>query len=139
MHRYPLVKLNLPKTIVGKPLLAKVAYFSSRGPNSVAPAILKVSILFEYSSQEKCWPLLILHFLCAQPDIAAPGVNILASTSPLDLFADGRYVMHSGTSMSTPHVSGIVALLKVLHPNWSPAAIRSALVTTGRYMHFHNS
>lgn len=103
--RYPLVKLNLPKTIVGKPLLAKVAYFSSRGPNSVAPAILK-------------------------PDIAAPGVNILASTSPLDLFADGGYAMHSGTSMSTPHVSGIVALLKALHPNWSPAAIRSALVTT---------
>ncbi|KAH7560849.1 hypothetical protein JRO89_XS10G0125500 [Xanthoceras sorbifolium] len=102
----PLVKLSPSRTLVGKPLLAKVALFSSRGPNSIAPAILK-------------------------PDIAAPGVNILAATSPLSRLSDNGYAMFSGTSMSTPHVSGIVALLKALHPNWSPAAIKSALVTTG--------
>lgn len=72
----------------------------------------------------------------AQPDITAPGVNILAATSPLDQFQDGGYAMHSGTSMATPHVSGIVALLKALHPDWSPAAIKSAFVTTG--IHFVN-
>ncbi|XP_050122871.1 subtilisin-like protease SBT3.4 isoform X1 [Malus sylvestris] len=103
--RYPLVKLIPPQTIVGKPLSAKVAYFSSRGPNSITPATLK-------------------------PDIAAPGVNILAATSPLYSFAEGGYAMMSGTSMSTPHVTGIVALIKRMHPNWSPAAIKSALVTT---------
>ncbi|KAL5831463.1 hypothetical protein ACOSQ3_016879 [Xanthoceras sorbifolium] len=103
--RSPLVKLSPSRTLVGKPLLAKVALFSSRGPNSIAPAILK-------------------------PDIAAPGVNILAATSPLSRLSDNGYAMFSGTSMSTPHVSGIVALLKALHPNWSPAAIKSALVTT---------
>ena len=63
--------------------------------------------------------------------MAAPGVSILAATSPYDSFADGGYAFHSGTSMATPHVSGIAALLKVLHPSWSPAAIKSALVTTG--------
>ncbi|XP_024026852.1 subtilisin-like protease SBT3.6 isoform X1 [Morus notabilis] len=105
--RFPVVRLSPPKTVVGKPVSAKVAFFSSRGPNSVAPAILK-------------------------PDITAPGVNILAAASPLDEFADNGYVMHSGTSMATPHISGIVALLKALHPTWSPAAIKSAIITTAR-------
>uniref|UniRef100_A0A199U9T9 Subtilisin-like protease n=1 Tax=Manihot esculenta TaxID=3983 RepID=A0A199U9T9_MANES len=108
--RSPEVKLSDTKTIVGNPVLPKVAYFSSRGPNSIAPAILK-------------------------PDITAPGVNILAATSPLDGFEDNGYAMHSGTSMATPHVSGIVALLKSLHPDWSPAAIKSALVTTALSNH----
>ncbi|KAG7956099.1 hypothetical protein I3843_11G107800, partial [Carya illinoinensis] len=101
----PLVKLSLTKTIVGMPVSPKVAYFSSRGPSSIAPAILK-------------------------PDITAPGSNILAATTALDPSMDGGYAMKSGTSMATPHISGIVALLKALHPNWSPAAIKSALFTT---------
>lgn len=103
--RSPLVKFRSSRTFVGKPLLAKVAFFSSRGPNSIAPAILK-------------------------PDIAAPGANILAAISPMNALSDNGYAMFSGTSMATPHVSGIVALLKALHPHWSPAAIKSALVTT---------
>ncbi|PON37762.1 Subtilase [Parasponia andersonii] len=103
--RFPLVKLSPSKTVVGRPISAKVAYFSSRGPNSVEPAILK-------------------------PDITAPGVNILAATSPHDPSADGGYVLNSGTSVATPHVAGVVALLKALHPAWSPAAIKSALVTS---------
>ncbi|XVE64574.1 hypothetical protein DITRI_Ditri07aG0111300 [Diplodiscus trichospermus] len=103
----PTVKLSHSKTLIGKPVSAKVAFFSSRGPSSIAPEILK-------------------------PDITAPGVNILAATSPLDWLMDGGYAIHSGTSMATPHVSGIVALLKAIHPDWSPAAIKSALVTTAR-------
>ncbi|CAO1944762.1 unnamed protein product [Urochloa humidicola] len=58
-----------------------------------------------------------------KPDIAAPGASILAAK-------EDSYEISSGTSMATPHVAGIVALLKALHPNWSPAALKSAIVTT---------
>ncbi|XP_060187291.1 subtilisin-like protease SBT1.7 [Lycium barbarum] len=89
-----------------------VAAFSSRGPNTITQEILK-------------------------PDIIAPGVNILAgwtgAVGPTGLAEDNRRVgfnIISGTSMSCPHVSGLAALLKGAHPDWSPAAIRSALMTT---------
>ncbi|KZV29884.1 hypothetical protein F511_17308 [Dorcoceras hygrometricum] len=91
-----------------------VAAFSSRGPNPITARILK-------------------------PDMIAPGVNILAGWSravgPTGLSEDARRVefnIISGTSMSCPHVSGLAALLKGAHPDWSPAAIRSALMTTAK-------
>lgn len=73
-----------------------------------------------------------------QPDIAAPGLNILAAwtegNSPTKIQADKRrvkYNIHSGTSMACPHVSAAAALIKAIHPNWSSAAIKSALITSG--------
>nr|AAD03431.1 similar to the subtilase family of serine proteases (Pfam: PF00082, score; 45.8, E=1.1e-11, n=2) [Arabidopsis thaliana] len=100
----PVVKIQPSKTLVGQPVGTKVATFSSRGPNSIAPAILK-------------------------PDIAAPGVSILAATTNTT-FSDQGFIMLSGTSMAAPAISGVAALLKALHRDWSPAAIRSAIVTT---------
>lgn len=65
----------------------------------------------------------------------APGVDILAAFPSSDQYSTD-YTLLSGTSMSCPHVAGIAALLKSVHPNWSPAAIKSALVTTGE-SHMH--
>ena len=74
-----------------------------------------------------------------QPDVTAPGVNIIASyseaVSPSEFDYDKRrvpFTTMSGTSMSCPHVAGIVGLVKKVHPDWSPAAIRSAIMTTGK-------
>ncbi|XVE53980.1 hypothetical protein DITRI_Ditri03aG0046000 [Diplodiscus trichospermus] len=89
-----------------------VAAFSSRGPNMVTPQILK-------------------------PDVIGPGVNILAAWSeaigPTGLAKDTRktkFNIMSGTSMSCPHISGLAALIKAARPEWSPSAIKSALMTT---------
>ncbi|GMH12554.1 hypothetical protein Nepgr_014395 [Nepenthes gracilis] len=89
-----------------------MAAFSSKGPNTVTPEILK-------------------------PDVTAPGVSVIAAFTeaqgPTNEPFDTRRVKFnslSGTSMSCPHVSGIVGLLKTVYPNWSPAAIKSAIMTT---------
>jgi uncharacterized repeat protein (TIGR01451 family) len=76
----------------------------------------------------------------SKPDITAPGVQILAGASPQHLTpAEGGLALGpegelfqaiAGTSMSSPHIAGAGALLKALHPKWTPGQIKSALMTT---------
>ena len=64
-----------------------------------------------------------------KPDIIAPGQDILAAVAPPG--NGGRsFDLYSGTSMSSPHVAGLAALLKDRHPSWTPMMIKSALMTT---------
>ncbi|PSR93152.1 Cucumisin like [Actinidia chinensis var. chinensis] len=93
-----------------------VVSFSSRGPNPITSDILK-------------------------PDLTAPGVDILAAWSLATTVTgdegDTRVVPYniiSGTSMSCPHATGAAAYVKSFHPTWSPAAIKSALMTTASPM-----
>jgi subtilisin family serine protease len=65
-----------------------------------------------------------------KPDIMAPGTNVLAATTAFSA-AGGQYAFMSGTSMASPHIAGAAAVLKGKHPDWSPMAIKSALLTTG--------
>lgn len=80
-----------------------------------------------------------------QPDITAPGVSILASVTieatATEFPFDTRRIpfnFESGTSMACPHISGVVGLLKTLYPTWSPAAIKSAIMTTGSFIKIIN-
>jgi subtilisin family serine protease len=68
----------------------------------------------------------------AKPDVTAPGINILAGSTPDVANGIGGefFAFLSGTSMAAPHVAGVAALLKQSHPEWTPAAIKSALMTT---------
>ena len=87
------------------PQVPEIAAFSSRGPSTTTDGDL------------------------LKPDIAAPGVDVLAAVAPP--FSHGRnWDMLSGTSMSSPHMAGIGALLKAAHPTWLPSEIKSAAMTT---------
>ena len=66
-----------------------------------------------------------------KPDVIAPGQDILAAMAPTAANAGRDFDLASGTSMSSPHVAGLAALLMDKHPSWSPMAIKSALMTTG--------
>ena len=70
-----------------------------------------------------------------KPDVTAPGVQILAGNTP-EPVGDGTGVPGQlfqaiqGTSMSSPHAAGVSALVKAMHPDWTPGQIKSALMTT---------
>ncbi len=66
-----------------------------------------------------------------KPDVIAPGQDILAAVAKTPAQANLDFNVLSGTSMSSPHVAGLAALLAHKHPSWSPMAIKSALMTTG--------
>ena len=63
-----------------------------------------------------------------KPDISAPGANVLSST--LVETQGEAYAPFSGTSMATPHIAGAAALLRQLHPGWTPGQVKSALMST---------
>ncbi|EYU29359.1 hypothetical protein MIMGU_mgv1a017952mg, partial [Erythranthe guttata] len=95
-------------TLIGGGPAPVLAAFSSRGPSTATPGILK-------------------------PDIIGPGDNILAAWPfSLENKTDTKSTFNiiSGTSMSCPHLSGVAALLKSMHPDWSIAAIKSGIMTT---------
>jgi subtilisin family serine protease len=72
-----------------------------------------------------------------KPDITAPGVNILAQGYAPGATGEDRHLGFgeaSGTSMAAPHVTGAGAILKQIHPTWSPGWIKSALMSTSKYL-----
>jgi subtilisin family serine protease len=67
-----------------------------------------------------------------KPDVVAPGVNVLSSI-PLSFCGEGAetcWAFFQGTSMATPHLAGSAAVVRQVHPDWSAAQIRSAIVNT---------
>ncbi len=65
-----------------------------------------------------------------KPDLTAPGVNVYSSVPSFACSSPPCFAFFQGTSMATPHTAGSGAVLKQLHPTWSPQQIKSALVNS---------
>lgn len=77
-----------------------------------------------------------------KPDIAAPGVSILAQGYAPGVSGVERHLGYgqaSGTSMSAPHVAGAAALVRQAHPDWPPAYVKSALMSTAALTDVRNA
>jgi len=108
----PKKKLATAEIVTGEvstwPSAPSMTEFSSRGPDPVAEDIIK-------------------------PDVTAPGIQILAGASPFPDFgfvAGELFQAIAGTSMSSPHVAGLFALMSQEHPDWTAAMAKSAMMTT---------
>ncbi|CAL1396085.1 unnamed protein product [Linum trigynum] len=110
----PIASIKFQQTATGKETAPVVAEYTSRGPCPNCLGVLK-------------------------PDVLAPGSSVLASWIPNEvatrlgpnmfLTSEG-FNLQSGTSVACPHAAGVAALLKAAHPEWSHAAIKSAMMTT---------
>ncbi|WP_409235572.1 S8 family serine peptidase [Streptomyces sp. PA5.6] len=123
LHSLPTVHLNTPDATAVRTYAAKdgaTATLTKGGTSDVYPQVAR------FSSRG---PSLVGNGDLLKPDITAPGVTILAAVSP-----DGNkghdFDYYSGTSMATPHISGLAALYLSEHPTWSPMSIKSAMMTT---------
>ncbi len=100
-------KIRNTRAISTWPLAPSMTQFSSRGPAAWADVL--------------------------KPDVTAPGLQILAAASPFPgagVVPGQLFQAIAGTSMSSPHVAGLLALLKQANPGWSASAAKSALMTT---------
>jgi len=130
-HWVPSVHINNTDGVVIK------AYITSAGAAATAEVVggvytpVQGSVMASFSSRGPNAPALDL----IKPDVTAPGVNILAGNTPTPEPGNvpGEYYQAiSGTSMSSPHVAGVFALIKQAHPDWSAAMAKSAIMTTSR-------
>jgi minor extracellular serine protease Vpr len=61
-----------------------------------------------------------------KPEVTAPGVSIVAA----GMGTGSDVLVDSGTSMATPHVAGVAALVIAAHPNWSVNEVKAAIMST---------
>jgi hypothetical protein len=127
LHAVP--SIHLPDTVRAE----LKAYAATAGATAaISPAEIfangNAPLTASFSSRG---PLLAAAGDLLKPDITAPGQDIIAAVAPP--YNSGKlFDSYQGTSMSSPHIAGLAALMKQLKPGWSPMMIKSAMMTSAR-------
>jgi subtilisin family serine protease len=125
-HTVPTVHLNVPEALAVKTYAAAGGGTAELVPGNTTGKQDVYPQMADFSSRG---PSTMSHGDLLKPDLAAPGVNILAAVAP-PTNGGQSFAFYSGTSMAAPHVAGLAALYLSAHPDWSPMAVKSALMTT---------
>ena len=125
LHAVPTVHLGVADRAAVRAYAATAAATASLSQGVATVGQVTAPLMASFSSRG---PLLAGSGNLLKPDITAPGVDVLAAYSPVAGGHDFEFL--SGTSMSSPHMAGLGALMKQRFPTWSPMAIKSALMTT---------
>ena len=133
-HHVPAVHVRRSAGLAAKAYIASVGAMATTSLSGTSKEFGTGNVMAGFSSRGPLLPGDRSTGDLLKPDITAPGVQILAGNSPVETNAAPGQLFHAigGTSMSSPHIAGIGALLKDLHPNWTPAEMQSAIMTSAR-------
>lgn len=128
LHSVPTVHLNPPAADTIRTYAGTAGATATLTKGDQSPDKISYPQIAGFSSRG---PSLETRSDLLKPDLAAPGVDILAAFAPA-LGQTEKFGFESGTSMSAPHIAGLAALYLGRYPTQSPMAIKSAMMTTAR-------